>query len=575
MTLDLNIRGGIVHDGSGAAPFSADIGIADGVIRRIGSVKEAAARTIDADGAMVTPGFVDIHTHYDAQSTWAERLEPSSQHGVTTVVMGNCGVGFAPVRPADHDLLIELMEGIEDIPEAVMKEGLPWAWETFDDFMAFLSGRRFDMDIGAQLPHAAMRVYVMGERGVNREPATPGDIAAMRAISAAAIRSGALGFSTSRWLHHKSSRGEHTPTLRAELDELVGIALGMRDAGSGVVQAISQFEDLESEFSILREVVRQTGQPLSLSMSEDLSEVDWRDVLRHIELANAEGLEFRGQVAPRAIGAVLGLTASLSPFSSKASFRALAHLPLAEKRRALANPETRRRVLVEPGDPEFARLDDLLDAGRWLWELGEVPDYEPAPEDSLAARAARAGQEPLAYTYDRMLENGGQTLFYTARANFQHGNFDACREMLVHENTVVGLGDGGAHVGIICDASFPTTLLAHWHRDRKRGDKIDLPTLVKFQTFDTARAVGLNDRGLIAEGMKADVNVIDFDRLRALTPKIVHDLPAGGARFKQPAEGYVATLVSGELTYENGAATDALPGRLIQGRQQPPERASA
>ncbi len=564
MELDLIIRGGTVYDGTGKPGATADVGVAGGVIRAIGRIADTAVHEIDADGAIVTPGFVDIHTHYDAQATWAERLIPSSAHGVTTAVMGNCGVGFAPVRPADHDLLIELMEGVEDIPEVVMREGLPWAWESFDDFMSYLSGRQFDMDLGAQLPHAAMRVYVMGERGVNREPANGNDIAAMRKIAESAIRSGALGFSTSRWLHHKSSKGEHTPTLRAELDELVGIGLGLKDAGRGVLQLISQLEDIDAEFAIFREVARQSGRPISMSMSEDLSEVDWRDVLRHIEAANAEGLEFRAQVAPRAIGAILGLTASLSPFTSRPSFRALADLTLEQKCRTLADPELRQRILTEPADPEFARLDALIEGGDWLWELGEVPDYEPVQNDTLGARARREGKQPLDYVYDRMLANEGQTLFYTARANFQNGNFDACREMLVHKDTVVGLGDGGAHVGIICDASFPTTLLAHWHRDRSQGDTIPLVDLVKFQTLDTARAVGLNDRGVIAAGMKADLNVIDLVALRALRPTIVHDLPAGGARFQQRAEGYLATVVSGQVTYRNGDPTDVLPGRLIQ-----------
>ena len=545
MALHLLIRGGKVYNGTGAAAQSADVGVTDGVITQIGKITDPAERTIDADGAMVTPGFVDIHTHYDAQATWASRLKPSSDHGVTTAVMGNCGVGFAPVRPADHDMLIELMEGVEDIPEVVMKEGLPWEWETFDDYMDFLSDRHFDMDLGAQLPHAAMRVYVMGERGANREPANPDDIAQMRKIAASAIRSGALGFSTSRWLHHKSSTGEHTPSLNAGADELIGIAMGLRDAGGGVLQLISEFEDMESEFLIFREMARQSGRPVSMSLSEGLNDKDWRDVLTHIEKANEEGLEFRGQIAPRAIGAILGLTASLTPFTSRKSFREVAGLAFEEKLQALKDPERRKKILAEAPDPEFARLDDLLDMGNWVWEMADVPDYEPAPEDTLAARAKRAGHDPMEFVYDRMIANNGQTLFYSARTNYEHGNFDACREMLVHKDTVMGLGDGGAHVGIICDASFPTTLLAHWGRDRGRGDRIDLATLVKLHTSDTARAVGLSDRGVIAEGMKADINIIDFENLKALTPKIVHDLPAGGGRFQQKAEGYLATIING------------------------------
>ena len=564
MSVDLLIRDGTVYDGTGAAPVNLDIAVTDGVISHIGKVDDRAKHVIDADGAIVTPGFVDIHTHYDAQATWCERFIPSNAHGVTTAIMGNCGVGFAPARPEDHDQLINLMEGVEDIPEVVMKEGLSWQWQSFDEFMDYLGSRRYDMDIGAQLPHAAMRVYVMGERALQREPATVDDIAKMRKITESAMRAGAIGFSTSRWLHHKSSTGEHTPSLNAEADELVGIAMGMSDAGRGVFQAISDFDNLEEEFSILRNVVRQSGRPLSMSVGEGLSAVDWRDVMGLIEQANADGLEMRGQIAPRAIGAILGLTASISPLSGRESFQALADLSFDEKLRALKDPTVRDRILSEPPVGDYIRMESMLENGRWVWEMGENPDYEPAPEDSLLARAERAGQDPMAFTYDRMVDNDGQTLFYAARANYKEGNFDVCREQIVHDNTVMGLGDGGAHVGIICDASFTTTLLTHWGRDRSRGEQIDLAYLVKKQTSDTARAVGLKDRGLLAEGMKADINVIDFDRLNVRTPEVVHDLPAGGGRFQQKADGYIATVVSGQVTYEEGEATDALPGRLIR-----------
>jgi N-acyl-D-aspartate/D-glutamate deacylase len=564
MSLDILIRGGTVYDGTGDEPVVADIGISDGTISEVGQISEKADRTIDADGAIVTPGFVDIHTHYDAQATWCDRFIPSNDHGVTTAIMGNCGVGFAPVRPADHDLLIDLMEGVEDIPEVVMKEGLNWQWESFEEFMDYLGTREYDMDLGAQLPHAAMRVYVMGERGLNREPADADDIAKMRKITESAMRAGAIGFSTSRWLHHKSASGEHTPSLHAEEEELVGIALGMKDAGRGVFQAISEFGNLDNEFSILRRVVEKSGRPLSMSVGEGLSSVDWRDVVGSIEKANADGLEMRGQIAPRAIGVIMGLTASITPFTPRPSFREVSDLPLPERVRALSDPERRARILAEAPDPEFDRLEKLLEEGGWVWEMDEIPDYEPGPEDSMAARAKKAGVDPLEFMYDRMIANDGQTLFYSARANYQDGNFDVCREQILHPNTVMGLGDGGAHVGVICDASFTTTLLTHWGRDRSRGKQIDLPFLVKKQTSDTARAVGLTDRGIIKPGLKADINVIDFDNLKVHTPKIVHDLPAGGARFQQKSSGYLATLVSGQVTYENGQASDALPGRLIR-----------
>ena len=564
MALDLIIRGGKIYDGTGTDAINADIGICDGVISEIGSISGTANRVIDADGAIVTPGFVDLHTHYDAQSTWANRMTPSSDHGVTTAVMGNCGVGFAPVKAADHDLLIELMEGVEDIPEVVMKEGIPWEWETFDEYMDFLSTREFDMDLGAQLPHAAMRVYVMGQRGADREPANPDDIAKMRKITEAAMKSGALGFSTSRWLHHKSSSGEHMPSLNAEANELIGIAMGMKDAGRGVIQLISELEDVESEFSIFRKMVRQSGRSISMSMSQDLGPTHWRDTLKQIENANAEGLEFRAQVAPRAIGLIMGLTASVTPFTSRPSFRAIAELPLEEKVRALHDPDLKRRILSEPRDPEFFRLDELLDECKWVWEMDEIPNYEPKMEDSLAARAERAGIDRDEYAYDRLIANNGKTLFYSARTNYKYGNFDECREMLIHENTVPGLGDGGAHVGLICDASFTTSLLAYWARDRVRGEKISLEKVIKKQTHDTAKTVGLTDRGVLKQGFKADINVIDLENLNARIPEIVRDLPAGGKRFQQKANGYLATMINGQVTYENGEATGALPGRLIR-----------
>ncbi|MFK7957581.1 MAG: amidohydrolase family protein [Lysobacterales bacterium] len=564
MALDIIIRGGSVYDGTGSEPVTADIGIANGVISEVGQIADKAHQTIDANGAIVTPGFVDIHTHYDAQATWCDRLIPSNDHGVTTAIMGNCGVGFAPVRPADHDLLIDLMEGVEDIPEVVMKEGLNWQWESFEEFMDYLGARQYDMDPGAQLPHAAMRVYVMGERGLNREPANADDIAKMRKITESAMHAGAIGFSTSRWLHHKSASGEQTPSIHAEVNELVGIGLGMKDAGRGVFQAISEFGSLDDEFDILRQVAEKSDRPLSMSVGEGLSSVDWRDVMSSIEKANADGLEMRGQIAPRAIGVIMGLTASLSPFSPRESYREVLSLPFDERLRALSDPQRRAKILSETTDEFHQRLEKLIDGGNWIWEMGKTPDYEPGPEDSLAARAARAGMDAEEFMYDRMLANDGQTLFYSARANYDDGNFDVCREQILHPDTVMGLGDGGAHVGLICDASFTTTLLTHWGRDRSRGKGIDLPFLVKKQTSDTARAVGLTDRGIIKPGLKADINVIDFENLRVHTPKVVHDLPAGGARFQQGSSGYLATLVSGKMTYENGHATDALPGRLIR-----------
>jgi N-acyl-D-aspartate/D-glutamate deacylase len=491
-------------------------------------------------------------------------MSPSSHHGVTTVIMGNCGVGFAPVRPADHEVLIELMEGVEDIPGVALHEGLPWSWESFPDYMDFLSQRQFDMDLGAQIPHAALRVYVMGQRGADREPANADDIAQMRTLTHQAIAAGALGFTSSRTLNHRSSKGAPTPSLKAEIDELMGVAAGLKDAGRGVMEMISDFVDLDDEFSLLQQMVAHSGRPMSISLAQGLSPHGWKKVLGKIEDAASQGLVMRGQVAPRPIGILLGLTTTLSPFTTRPSFMQLQGLPLADKVAALRDPQRKAKILSEETAPGFARLFKLMDEGRKIWLLGDPPDYEPAPEDSLHARAARAGVSHWEYIYDQMLAGEGKTILYTPFANYAENNLDCCREMILSQNTVMGLGDGGAHVGTICDASFITTLLTHWGRDRTRGEQIDLPTLIRNQTQDTARAVDLFDRGTLLRGMRADVNVIDFEHLKVRVPEIVHDLPAGGARLQQKADGYLATLVAGEVTYRNGEATDVLPGRLIR-----------
>jgi len=561
---DLIIRGGTVLDGTGAQAQRADVAVANGQIAKVGQVDGSAEREISADGALVTPGFVDIHTHYDGQATWANRMSPSSHHGVTTAVMGNCGVGFAPVRPADHDLLIELMEGVEDIPGIALHEGLPWSWESFPEYMDFLSQRQFDMDIGAQLPHAALRVYVMGQRGADREPATADDIAIMRQLTRQAMDSGALGFTSSRTLNHRSSRGEPTPSLQAEADELIGVAQGLKDAGRGVLEFISDFNDLEDEFGLLRNMVSESGRPMSISLAQGLSPNGWKKILAHIEQANASGLVMRGQVAPRPIGVLLGLTTTLSPFSARPSFTETGKLELTEQVAALRDPARRERILAEQPGKGFDRLFKMMDEGRKVWLLTDPPNYEPDPADSMYAQAQQQGRDVWEFMYEQLLDNDGKNILFMPFANYADNNLDCCREMILHQNTVMGLGDGGAHVGTICDASFITTLFTHWGRDRTRGEQIDLPTLVKSQTHDTARAVDLKDRGTLEPGMKADINVIDFDNLRVRVPEIVHDLPMGGARLQQKADGYLATIVSGEVTYQNGEATDALPGRLVR-----------
>jgi N-acyl-D-aspartate/D-glutamate deacylase len=561
---DLVIRGGEVIDGTGAPARRADVAVAGGKIVAVGTVDGRGRQELSADGAIVTPGFVDIHTHYDGQATWANRMSPSNHHGVTTVVMGNCGVGFAPVKRTDHELLIELMEGVEDIPGAALHEGLSWEWESFPDYLDYLSKRRFDMDIAAQLPHAALRVYVMGERGANREPATQEDIASMRNLAREAAAAGAIGFSTSRTLNHRSSKGAPTPSLTAEVDELVGIALGLKEANHGVLELISDFGDLEEEFGIVERMSAESGRPISISLAQGLSPNGWRKILGRIQKNVGVGRVMRGQVAPRPIGIVLGLSTTLNPLLMRPAYMAIAKLPLAERVAKLKDPAVKAQILAEEPAASFERMKRLIGDFDRIWLMSDPPDYEPAPQDAIGPRARAAGRAPLEYTYDLLLERDGRQLLFTPFANYAEFNLDCCREMILSNDCVMGLGDGGAHVGTICDASFSTYLLAHWGRDRTRGERIDLPTLVKRQTRDTARAVNLFDRGVIEVGKKADLNVIDFANLRVRAPEMVKDLPAGGSRLEQRADGYLATIVNGEVTYRHGEATDALPGRLVR-----------
>lgn len=566
---DLVIRGGAVADGSGGPLHDADVAVTNGCIAALGRVAGSGKEEIDARGLLVTPGFVDIHTHYDGQATWDSRLVPSSWHGVTTVVMGNCGVGFAPVRASDHDRLIELMEGVEDIPGAALHEGLPWSWESFGQYLDALESRPHDIDLATQLPHGALRVYVMGERGSRLEPATDGDIAQMRALAAEAMRAGALGFSTSRTLNHRTATGDPTPSLRASGAELLGIAQGLSDAGSGVIELISDFDspDLETEFGMIRGLVQATGRPLSLSLAQTHRSDGWRSILARIEAAVREGLPIRAQVAPRPIGLLLGLQGTLNPFVAHETFAAIREQPFAEKVAAMRDPAFRARLLAESEARQSHPLARRVMAFEHIFPLGDPPDYEPAKDSAIAAIARQRGRAAQDVAYDMLLEDEGRNFLFMPFANYVDYNLDACGEMIAHADCVMGLGDGGAHVGIISDASYPTYLLAHWGRDRARG-RFDIGFLVKRQTADTAAAVGLHDRGVIAPGMKADINVIDFDRLRVERPRMAFDLPAGGKRLLQGARGYVATIVSGEIVYRDGEPTGALPGKLVRGPQR-------
>jgi N-acyl-D-aspartate/D-glutamate deacylase len=561
--LDLVIRGGTLVDGTGAPSRTADVGVAEGRIVEVGRLgHRRGSREVQADGAVVMPGFVDIHTHYDGLVTWDDRITPSSWLGVTTVVMGNCGVGFAPCRPEEHERLVELMEGVEDIPGTALHEGLPWGWTTFPEYLGFLDGRVFDVDVASQVPHGAVRLFVMGERGARGEVATAEDIAEMGRIARQAVAAGALGFTTSRTTNHRTSRGEPTPTLRAAADELVGIAELMGSAG-GVFEVVADFRDLDEEFGILRRMVEVSGRPVTVSVSAEDHRVPWKLLRDRIATAAEAGLPMKGQVGARAIGLLLGLQASLSPWVGVPAYQEIAGLPLDERRRAMGEPAFRARLLGQVGDG--TSLVFGLDR---LFELGEPPDYEPGPEDSVAARSKVLGVPAAELAYDLLLERGGTALLYYPLFNWVDGCLDTVHEMLADELMLPGLGDGGAHVGTICDASFPTTLLTHWARDRAVG--LPLEWVVRRQCRDTAAAVGLRDRGVLAPGYRADVLVVDFERLRLAAPEMAFDLPAGGKRLVQRAEGYVHTFVTGVETYRDGEATGALPGRLVRGPQASP-----
>ncbi len=562
---DLLIRGGLVVDGTGGPPRPADVAVSGGRIREVtepGRTRGAGA-VLDADGLLVTPGFVDIHTHYDGQVTWDTSLAPSSWHGVTTVVMGNCGVGFAPVRPSDHATLIELMEGVEDIPGSALHEGVPFDWETFPEYLTAIERLDHDIDVAAQVPHGALRLYVMGERGARREPATALEIGEMGRLVAEAVRAGALGFTTSRTLNHRTSTGDSTPTLTAAEEELVGIAEAMGETGAGVMELISDFPDGLAEFQRLRHMVERSGRPLTISLAQQGSSDAYRGMLWLLDAVASEGLPMKAQVAARPIGALFGLQATFSPFASNPAYAEVADLPFDERLAALADPAVRARILAAESPDDAGRFDDL-------YLLGEPPDYEQPPERSVGGRARTEGRPPAELAYDAMVADGGTGFLYFPFANYVDGDFEAIREMLLHPQTLVGLGDGGAHVGTICDGSNVTTMLTHWTRDRTRGERLELPWVVHALTRRNAEAVGLLDRGVVAPGYKADLNVIDLDNLTLHAPEMRFDLPAGGKRLLQRVDGYVATIVSGRVIARDGTPTGALPGRLVRGAQPAP-----
>lgn len=563
---DLVIRRGKVADGISDDLKVADIGIRDGIIAAVEPrLAGKGIEEIDAHGLLVTPGFIDVHTHYDGQVTWESTLAPSSNHGVTTSIMGNCGIGFAPCRPDDRERLVRLMEGVEDLPEPVLSAGLPWSWESFTDYLDFLSGRVFDMDVAAQLPHASLRVFVMGERAAEREVATNEDRAAMAALAQEAIAAGALGFSTSRTINHRSSDGTNIPTLRAGEEELTAIARGVKAGGGGALQVVSDFDDLEVELPMLRRLVEKAGLPLSVSLMQHHHAPDkWRAILNWIDACQQDGLTVRGQVSGRPIGMLLGFELGLNPFSFTPTFKRIADLPLEERRAALRNPEIRAAIIGEMPDPSDHIAANHIRTFSSMYALGTKPDYEPDPSRSMTALAAARGTGPEAEAYDAMLEDDCRGVLLLPSVNFAEGNLEAARQMLVHPHTIYGLGDGGAHLGFLCDASLPTFMLQYWTRERTRGPKLRLTEVVHGLTAKPADVFGLVDRGRIKVGYKADINVIDYDRLELGVPRVTYDLPAGGRRVSQEADGYVATILSGIVTRRNGALTGSLPGRLIR-----------
>jgi len=541
---DVVIRGGTVMDGNGGTPFIADIAVKDGKIAVIGPVGGSIAGSgddeVDARGMSVTPGFIDIHTHYDGQAMWDSHLAPSSWHGVTTVVMGNCGVGFAPVRKDTQDKVVALMEGVEDLPGPCLNEGLDWTWESFAEYLTALERRPHDIDFCALLPHAPMRVYVMGDRAMALEDANQEDIARMREITADAIRAGAFGFSTSRTIAHKTLAGEHHPGLRAQENELMGIAMGLKDAGAGFIEMTSDWNtpDPATEFAMVRRIMQACGRPLvfSLNQRHDRTEA-WKDLLALSTQAAADGLPIRCVAPPRPIGALLGLTGSQNPFAGTRTYHSIAHLSL-EQRVAYAR----------------------------MFRFTNPLNYTPAREDSITSIATREGRTPEEVAYDMLIDDDGRGFIFTALVNYANYDMEAVKTMYAQQHVIPGLSDGGAHVAFISDASFPTFLFSYWGRDREDG-RMSIPDLVRRQTKVPATFAGLLDRGVLAPGMKADINVIDFPNLALERPEMVVDLPAGGRRLMQKARGYVATVKAGQITYRNGVATGALPGGLVRGPQ--------
>jgi len=561
---DLIIKNGTLVDGTGNKPELGDIALKDGFIAAVGKFQGKADKEIDAKNLIVSPGFVDIHTHYDGQAIWDSQLKPSSMHGVTTVVMGNCGVGFAPCKKEDRVKLVELMEGVEDIPAPVMHEGLDWQWETFEEYIQALEKNNLDIDVCALLPHAALRVYVMGQRAINHEVANDTDMLTMRKLAKEAVEAGAFGFSTSRTISHKSLKGEFTPTLRAHEDELTAIAMGLSDAGAGFMEIVSDWNepDPETEFEVLKRIIKKSGRPVVFSCTQRHDRPEfWKDLMSMARQAQSEGLPIRPVVTPRPIGLLLGLKGSQNPFSGTETYKSIAHLPLDKRVIEMRQKHIKDKILSE--DPIKGSTFPLITriAYTKMYRFGSPPNYNPKPEDSIEALAKKNGVSSANLAYDILLENEGNNFIYAPLVNYADHTFEVCQKMLEDKNAIMGLGDGGAHVGFILDAGYPTWLISYWSVEKQ---VFSMEETIRRLTSDTASAAGLKDRGLLKVGLKADLNIIDWKKVGSSDPFMVQDLPAGGRRLMQNTHGYVATIVSGKITYENGNSTAERPGSLVR-----------
>jgi len=567
---DIVIRGGTIIDGTGAEGFIGDVAIDGETLAQVGGDVGPGKREIDAKGLLVTPGWVDVHTHYDGQATWDPMLAPSSWHGVTTVLFGNCGVGFAPCKPQDHDALIDLMEGVEDIPGIVLSEGLKWDWESFPEFLDALERQPRAIDIGAQMPHHPLRVYVMGQRAIDFEDATEEDIAEMQRLTEEALKAGAFGFTTSRTESHRTTKGERVPGRYAAFDELIGIGKAFGTVDHGAYGMLNDFEDEAAEFAWMKQVGQESGRPLWFLMTDRYSDPDrWKRLMGNVHEARDAGADVTAQIAGRAVGIILGFSTSLTPFSGRPTFARLEGMPQAERLAKLKDPEIRAQILGEENsDVLLNKLPPLQRAiaSRWdrMYVLNDPPEYEPKPEAAVEEAARLTNKTPQEFVYDFMAEGDGGGMLLFPVTNFVTGDLEPVHEMMQDDATIIGLGDGGAHCGQICDASMPTFMLTHWTRDRTRGGKFSVEWTVRRLTSETADFFGFKDRGRLKQGLKADVNIIDYDALQIRRPEVIFDLPAGGRRLVQRAEGYVTTIVSGTPIFENGEATGALPGKLVR-----------